>query len=505
MSKLNFKEILLFLFTSIFIFSFICIIKIILFDNVNLFYNMNPFIIIIGILVLLFLLYTLNKFFNNLEDKKLKKIRRNCFIGILVLQIIFAVFLHVNPTWDFRSVNQSAIELALYNKPLGEYFYVSYPNNIAITLLLSCMYKFIGMYTDNIHTFYTFGTLLNIFMINISILILSKFIKKVFGICKETLFSVFALLITPFYAYSQIVYTDTITMFFPITMFLFLYNYINSKSKVRFRYLIYIGILACIGTALKTNVIISLIAIVIYLFFLNKIKPSIKCISLIIIPFIIGTMFFQYMVTYFIPVTYKEAGLPYTHWMMMGLEKPYGSFSHEDVQFSLKQRSLNGKEGTKKANIKIIKQRLKSYGVEGYLRFLKNKISFTWGDGTYYSLSKLSREAVFKGSIFYEHVVGKKNGVFVSVSQFSHILILIMIVVSSIRFYKYPKEFTSSLNICIFGVFLFLIIWETRSRYLLCYLPILILSAFFGLDYILEVLEKSANKIKSYFNGLFKN
>ncbi|MGO0862152.1 glycosyltransferase family 39 protein, partial [Clostridioides difficile] len=193
------------------------------------------------------------------------------------------------------------------------------------------------MYTDNILTFYVFGTLLNIFMINISILILSKFIKKVFGIYKETLFSVFALFITPFYAYSQIVYTDTITMFFPIAMFLFLYNYVNSKSKVKFRYLIYIGILACVGTALKTNVIISLIAILIYLFFLNKIKSSIKCISLIMIPFLIGTMFFQYIVTYFIPVTYKEAGLPYTHWIMMGLEKPYGSFSHEDVQFSLKQ------------------------------------------------------------------------------------------------------------------------------------------------------------------------
>lgn len=91
-----------------------------------------------------------------------------------------------------------------------------------------------------------------------------------------------------------------------------------------------------------------------------------------------------------------------------GTRKTIWEFSHEDVQFSLKQRSLNGKEGTKKANIKIIKQRLKSYGVEGYLRFLKNKISFTWGDGTYYSLSKLSREAVFKGSIFYEHVVGKR-------------------------------------------------------------------------------------------------
>ena len=50
-------------------------------------------------------------------------------------------------------------------------------------------------------------------------------------------------------------------------------------------------------------------------------------------------------------------------------------------------------------------------------------------------------------------------------------------------------------NICIFGIFLFLMLWEACPRYLLCILPIMIASASNGLNNIMKLIIFKEDKI----------
>lgn len=488
------KEILLKIFSVLFICTFIYIVFTGLFNSSDMFYNMNPFIILSGSSVFLIIFYCIYEKFKKLENNKLKKIIIASFLLMIVLQITFTVVFLVYPMWDYGVIMYTAQDFARGNQNLPDYFYIFYPNNIGIVLIFGYLFKLVNIFIDKE---LLVAIIVNIIMINISIYLLYKFIGKLYGYSMSALFSIFILLVTPFYTYAQIVYTDTMTMVFPIAMFLLLYNYINSEKSNRFISIVFIGILGAIGTILKTNIIISIIAIIIYLIFTEKIKKALKNCILLILPFIIIMGIFQSFAENFIPINYKEAGLPFSHWIMMGLNGPDGGYSAEDVEFSSSIRLQQGKEAVFDANKKVIIERLKDYGLSGTLKHINHKVSLTWGDGTYYAPSKLQRNPV-KDNKIKQYVIGEKNSMFVYISQFSHFIILLGILIGAVKYYKKTTDFMQGINICIFGVFLFLIIWETRSRYLVCYLPILILSTFNGLDILFRNISNL--KINSIHN-----
>ena len=68
-------------------------------------------------------------------------------------------------------------------------------------------------------------------------------------------------------------------------------------------------------------------------------------------------------------------------------------------------------------------------------------------------------------------------------AQMSHLVLITLIFISSIAAFKYgdKHKIVQCAQIAIFGVFLFLIIWETRSRYLVCILPMMMFAAIGGL------------------------
>lgn len=485
----NLKGRLLKLFSILFICFSIYIVIISTFNSVRSFHKMNPLIIIIGTILLLILLYYINEKLKKVEYKRLKQITIVAFIIMLIMQIVFIVALYITPSWDYARVISEARELAIGNHSLTEYYYELYPNNIGITLLLGLIFKPISIFTDEYAVYLSVAIIFNIIMINLSLYILYKLIYKMFGIDKATLFSIFMLLVTPFYSYSQIVYTDTITMVFPIAMFSILYNYVNSKTGNKIINLIIIGMLGGVGTILKSNVIIALIAILIYLIFTNKLFISIKRCLILIIPFVIVMGIYQSIASNFIPIPYKEAGLPYTHWIMMGLKQPYGGYYSEDVKLSTNARLTYGKEGAKKVNIEVIKNRIKEYGVFGYLKFINDKVSITWGDGTYYAPNKLARHSMRENKLK-EYVIGDKNAAFVYVSQMSHILMFICMILGGIKTYKRETDFVQTINISIFGMFLMLILWETRSRYVIGFLPVIVLASSYGIDDVFNIISK---------------
>ena len=220
------------------------------------------------------------------------------------------------------------------------------------------------------------------------------------------------------------------------------------------------------------------VAIIIYILCTNKIIKGLVSNLIILISFLVIFSGYKAIASYVMPIKYSEAGLPMTHWIMMGL-KGDGGYNKEDVDFT---SSFKDKEKAKKANIEEIENRLRDYGFKGYLEFLDKKIKFTWNDGTYYSINKLCRQPLEDNKVE-EYVIGEKNHMLIYLAQMSHLVLITLIFISSIAAFKYgdKHKIVQCAQIAIFGVFLFLIIWETRSRYLVCILPMMMFAAIGGL------------------------
>lgn len=369
------------------------------------------------------------------------------------------------------------------------YFYVQFPNNIPVLLLFVGIMRFLDFI--GIHDYLPCLIIINMLVVILSIVCLYIFIYRRTNLSHITTLSFLLVIIIPLYTYTTIVYTDTLTMIFPI-LSLLMYDFFYHSENRKFKYvcLVFLGICLAIGALIKANVIITSIAIFTHYFMTTKWKSSLIFMVVLLIPFIFKNYVYQKVIDPIIPVENEELGYPTTYWLMMGLNqsgKIYGGFNIEDLHIT--------------AELK--KERLSNYGVQGYLEFLSKKINFTWGEGTYYAPDKLIRSPLGE-SKYQEYVFGDKKTTFVYGSQISHTLILFLIVIVGCSLFRKRISFEVVLSITLFGVFLFLLFWETRSRYLILYIPVMLALASHGLNKINCKINK--RKLSIYFSTfLYRN
>lgn len=485
MLEIKIKSSLMRLFNIVFIITFGYILFNIIFSPSTTWNYYHPFLILVGGMSFLLVLTLVYKKFLSLSEKRLKYISYFNFGLLIALQIFFILFFLVNPTWDFGIVFGRAIYQNDLSSGLSPYFYVNYPNNIPLFLIFNIVIKilnFLGLGKD---IFYLGSiVLLNMLLILIAVICTYYLIKNKYGLNVATFFSFLMLLVTPLYAYIPIVYTDTVVMLFPILSSLFYFMYYSTNSKRSYFFLLLCGITLTIGILIKTNVIIIMVGIVIHYIMTHSGWKQFAYIGLIFVPFLLINSIYQKSIEPLIPIEKKEIGFPFTHWIMMGLaddEQGPGSYFQKDVDFTerLKNEGFTNDQ-IKEEHIKVMQSRLDNYGLEGYLSFLSRKINFTWGDGTYFSPQKLSRSPLTK-NIFQDYVFGEKSGGFKIICHMIQVSILTLVFIAGIGLVKSTDKFEQVLTITLFGVFLFLLLWETRSRYLVLYIPIILVLAIYGL------------------------
>ena len=149
-----------------------------------------------------------------------------------------------------------------------------------------------------------------------------------------------------------------------------------------------------------------------------------------------------------------------------------GIFSSEDLE-----ASLSHAPNTTEFNIETIKERLGDMGAFGYIELLARKISVTWGDGTY-EISRVVGTQPRKPESLAVQIIGV-NGRYFKYYRLATTILqvswLIAIVAMSILSIKRNNSKMLALEISLLGIFIFLLIWETNSRYLVNFLPVLII------------------------------
>lgn len=146
--------------------------------------------------------------------------------------------------------------------------------------------------------------------------------------------------------------------------------------------------------------------------------------------------------------------------------------------------SVDGYDNKVKVGKQLLKEKIEYYDSNTFLKHLNDKLKNTWSDGTYFSKDKLRRQPVAPDNIIYKTIFQNENNIYKYIPQVMHLSMLIFITINSINI-LINKKFSSKdfiLIIMMFGLMIFLLFWETRSRYLITLLPLMMILQINGID-----------------------
>ncbi len=486
------KNILMKLFNYLFFLIFLYIIWNVLFHNNGQVWKYNPVIVISGVVMYLAVFVGIYNLFKN----KKKTVNKNniilLFAIVVFVQIIIGTIFQVEPAWDVKDLFQTAEDILKGNAMNPSYFY-QYKNNLGMEVILLIIFKI----ADIIKwvSYYDLSMFVNIILIDLSIAITYLCAKKLYGQNKAVVVLLFLICMTPIYLYVPIIYTDTFTMFMPVLLY-YLYLKSNEKETGKYKYYIFMAIILAIGILLKPTVAIMMVAIIISHFIYYKLKDSIVLIGTILPITSVLIILFNYFMPNIVfekwnQEEYETKRFPVYNWLMMGLK---GDGSYNTIDYMNLSR-INGYEEKKQYALNEIGNRFEKVKKNGINQFLIGKTTYTWGEGTYFAQTVLKINPVRRG-IVHEYILekGKHRFVYQYFSQAQHVAMLILILLSVLN---KKDENKNILKMSILGVFLFFLMWETRSRYLINYIPVMTLLSVEGIETILKGVEKLKLGIKT--------
>lgn len=436
---------------------------------------------------------------SNISSRNLYIVFGIMFVCMLVLQFFIARSLLARPVTDLEVVHNIALNYAesgsmenMYdNLPDSNIGYMArYANNNGIVVLLSFYYRMVYLLLGRVPALAP--VCLNQVFIAASVFLCFLIAKRILGNFGALITGVFCFFFIPYYTYTPYFYTDSLSMPFTVlSIYLFMCAYDCQKLVSKIVLYFATGVSVGIGYALKGSVIIVLVGLVIYLVLKGGIKKILLGAGVTLSGVLALTLCFNMVVSSLNMTTEEEIyeeKYPLTHWVMMGLNG-VGTFSQDDSDFTRYAGNTDEKQA---ANIEVIKQRLSDYGVGGFLDHLLKKAVFTWDDGTYYINHHIYD---YRGdrNILHEFILddGEYNDIFYSISAGIQILILFMFCFTSLLAIIKPKvDYMTLIRGIIFGVMLFFLIWETRSRYLFNFTPLFILVLSQGMLTIVSSLSK---------------
>ena len=237
----------------------------------------------------------------------------------------------------------------------------------------------------------------------------------------------------------------------------------ETNAKKSFLLLIVCSIISAFGYKMKGSVIILLIAIICDLFLHKDSVKSImaKIITILTVFAVIVSILSAISLKVLCTSTeeMKKYEFPIIHWIMMSADGK-GGYNYEDFSYT---KSFEGYDEKIIADKERLTKKLHDQGVSGFSEHLLNKIGYTWHDGTYMTSYYNPDNEFLNGNVF------------LVIAEILHVSILFEIVQGYIGKRKDVNEAACGnffLKICLAGLFIFLLIWEARCRYLISFMPL---------------------------------
>ncbi len=452
----------------------------------NFYFDYKWFVSIPLAIVWLILIYFAFKFISKKEEwlnKNTVKALGVFFLILTLTQIVVYYFTAGYPSHDLERVFTGAYNYTITGEiqdPYLDYFY-KYPNNMPLTIILQFIFRV--FYKFGFTNFFVIAAVFNGMTIQIAYLFLFLVVREISNI-KFAFFSLAVLfLCLPLQTYISFFYTDTTTMLFPLAIIYFATKIFKNEEKKSLIFnIIMLGIFAGIGMKIKYSVIIAFIAVVIVFLLDKKLAKTILMsisifLSYMLVSFVIDGFMYENILDKDIA---KDMKTPFIAWIAMGMEGE-GVHNSNDNHFIWEQETAQDKvDGA----LLLIELRLEDKGFFGYMSFLNKKMVRGFGSGNLdyiHTVADSPMKQNFAIEILNEN--GLYNDIYDNIIQGYHILVMLGMILGVII-----SMITSDRRFLIFqisslGLFLFLLVWETGTRYLLNYYPIFIVSGIIAVFY----------------------
>lgn len=445
------------------------------------------------------------KIADKIKRTNAKKLYTICALVMLCIQLFIVFFANYRPVTDAEHLRRICVNFFangkenLYDGMLpNHHFYLErYSNNWLLFLIETLLYKL--DYAVFGHYSYLPMSIVTTLCIQISYYFLYKTSTLVLDTSKSKIAILIMAFCPYFYAFAPIFYTDTVSLPFVIMSVYFA----SKASKEDFGKrcvldLFLCGISTSIGYFLKGNVAVVGVAVIIFL--VLKLKPKQALIFLIALALSFVTISKSIETTmYSLGVVSEERieeyKFPMTHWLMMGLNGK-GGYDDNDFFFTY---NISGIDEKSHANVEVIKERVYDYKISGLLNHFAEKIRYTWQQVNYQSSWQYKSTNNFIGRFF------RNSDLYYSLCFIFQNMLVILLLCSFYKGVKNPTDEKFIVRISSFGLMLFLLLWETRSRYMLNFLPLYFLMMADGIDVYVGISKSLKAKLLKKIKPKTKN
>lgn len=273
-------------------------------------------------------------------------------------------------------------------------------------------------------------------------------------------------------------YTDFLSICFPVGAYFFAIK--ANRAKMAWKkglFYVLFGFMAAMGAMIKITVLILPIGVCIWQALRGKWRGALAFALAAGLMFGAGQLTLHKSVypDQLDPEKSARMNTPIMHWVMMGLRGD-GYYNGWDYEFT---RSFGDMETAKEAINAEIVWRVRDMGADGFAEHISRKMGICLSDGTlmlsdYYDDHPVGpdwcRSLLLPGGDMY--------GVWRAACGGAHMAQMALALAGAVRCMKRrANRFSGALYLCLFGLLVFLSMWETSKRYWINFMPVLVLCA----------------------------
>ncbi|MBO5057650.1 MAG: glycosyltransferase family 39 protein [Lachnospiraceae bacterium] len=436
----------------------------------------NPALVLAGGVVCLVLLFCLWK------KEKVNQIRLNglsvWFGGILSLVIVLLFRCEV--VCDSEIVSDIALEFMKGNYAAfsqGEYLY-RYPFQLGITALLELIYSIFG--AENFITF----QIINV----VCIMVILKKLQLITGELFEDekikrMEAAISMGCLPLFLFATFIYGDMIGWCLGICAIYFVIRYLKNDSM---KYAGTASLFLCFGVIAKSNINILVVAAVIAILlhgFKNKKRMTIPVVLMLILVSQLGNSVVNGIYAKRAGIDEIPAGIPKAAWIAMSMQETdeggYACGWYNGYNWVVYEENDFDRELTTQACIDSIKESLSKFAREQryMLDFFYKKFTSQWNAPSFQAMitnewySRYSEPLSETANFF---IYGSGRNILYELMNIYHFFLFLGTAVFCFLRRKKWDFLQAYFILNIFGGFLFHMIWEAQSRYILGYFVLML-------------------------------
>lgn len=455
----------------------------VLFNGVLRWQNNGPAALLAG-LALGFGAFFVARFLLPLLDLiPLPRFRRWMAVVLLVYTLILgrmAFWLAEMPIMDMATVLQSLPDFLDDGIPqVWGAYYIICNNNLGLALVLVLWFRLAGLFgiTPDTEAGIYAGIVLNVLAIAVSVLLVCLLARRILG--RNSGVALAFLLCAgflPFVLWSPCFYSDTLCLPFALLVLLGWTKYRTAaNTAARLAWLGFMAVAAFVGYAIKGSVAVVLVAVVIQLFLEQKARRAAAGALTLLLVFGMLLGAYRAWQRTFLDFSVEDAvGLPIELWFAYGSGGD-GNYNDEVCQNA---KSLATLDQRRQMLRQYIAAQYAARTPVGQADFMTRKAVITWGNGLYDAQEFLATP--LKVNWTHRFILQGQPGympmVYYCQAYLYFVMILVLLgTVGAVRRGK-PGPLTLA-RVSVFGLMLFLSLWETKARYSFQFTPLLLLLA----------------------------